>query len=194
MSSIVHLKAANHRRMPWKNGGGETVEIAVFPENAALGDFDWRVSMATVATDGPFSIFEGIDRTLSILSGDGMALAIDGREPLLLTKISTPLAFPADVPVMATLSNGTITDLNVMTRRGRLDHTVVRLAVDGMLQETIQAGTVLLVSRDGTVSCTYNGTQIALDHDDALLLQLDSPSALKLQGAGTAYRIHIHAL
>jgi len=194
MSNIIHLKAANHRRMPWKNGGGETVEIAVFPENAALGDFDWRVSMATVATDGPFSIFEGIDRTLSILSGDGMALAIDGREPLLLTKISTPLAFPADVPVMATLSNGTITDLNVMTRRGRLDHTVVRLAVDGMLQETIQSGTVLLVSRDGTVSCTYNGTQIALDHDDALLLQLDSPSALKLQGAGTAYRIHIHAL
>lgn len=194
MSSITHLRAANHRRMPWKNGGGETVEIAVFPENAALGDFDWRVSMATVATDGPFSIFEGIDRTLSILSGDGMALAIDGREPVLLTKISTPLAFPADLPVMATLSGGTITDLNVMTRRGRLDHTVVRLAVDGMLQETIQAGTVLLVSRDGTVSCTYNGTQIALDHDDALLLQLDSPSALKLQGAGTAYRIHIHAL
>ena len=194
MSSITHLRAANYRRMPWKNGGGETVEIAVFPENAALGDFDWRVSMATVATDGPFSIFEGIDRTLSILSGDGMALAIDGREPVLLTKISTPLAFPADVPVMATLAGGAITDLNVMTRRGRLEHSVERLAVDGMLEEPVQPGTVLLVSRDGAVSCTYDGTQIDLDHDDALLLQLDSPSALKLQGAGTAYLIHIHAL
>ncbi|WP_413712531.1 HutD family protein [Rhizobium sp. Rhizsp82] len=190
---MTHLRAANHRRMPWKNGGGETVEIAVFPENAALGDFDWRVSMATVATDGPFSIFEGIDRTLSILSGDGMALAIDGREPVLLTKISTPLAFPADVPVMATLAGGAITDLNVMTRRGRLEHTVERLAVDGM-EETVQAGTVLLVCRDGAVSCTYDGTQIDLDHDDALLLQLDSPSALKLHGSGTAYLIHIHAL
>ena len=187
------LRAATHKRMPWKNGGGETVEIAVFPENAALGDFDWRVSMATVATDGPFSIFEGIDRTLSILSGDGMALAIDGREPVLLTKISTPLAFPADVPVMATLTGGAITDLNVMTRRGRLEHSVERLAVDGM-EETVQAGTVLLVCRDGTLICTYNGTQIDLDHDDALLLQLDSPSALKLQGAGTAYLIHIQAL
>ncbi|MGV2100079.1 HutD/Ves family protein [Rhizobium sp. 21-4511-3d] len=194
MSSITHLKAANHRRMPWKNGGGETVEIAVFPDNAALGDFDWRVSMATVATDGPFSIFEGIDRTLSVLSGDGIALAIDCREPVRLTKISTPLAFPADVPVMATLSDGTITDLNVMTRRGRLEHTVERLAVDGMLEETVQAGTVLLVCRDGAVSCTHDGAQIDLDHDDGLLLQLDSPSALKLQGAGTAYLIHIHAL
>jgi len=188
------LRAATHKRMPWKNGGGETVEIAVFPENAALGDFDWRVSMATVATDGPFSIFEGIDRTLSILSGEGMALAIDSREPVLLTKISTPLAFPADVPVMATLAGGAITDLNVMTRRGGLEHTVERLAVDGMLEETVQAGTVLLVCRDGAVSCTHDSTQIDLDHDDALLLQLDSPSALKLHGSGTAYRIHIHAL
>jgi len=194
MSRITHLKATNHRRMPWKNGGGETVEIAVFPENAALGDFDWRVSMATVATDGPFSIFEGIDRTLSILSGDGMALAIDGREPVLLTRESTPLAFPADVPVMATLAGGTITDLNVMTRRGRLEHSVKRFTVDGILAEIVQIGTVLLVCRDGTVSCTYNGAQIALDHDDALLLQLDSPSALQLQGSGTAYLIHIHAL
>ncbi len=66
------LRAADHKRMPWKNGGGETVEIAVAPQDAALGDFDWRISMATVAADGPFSIFPGIDRTLSILSGSGM--------------------------------------------------------------------------------------------------------------------------
>jgi len=188
------LRAAAHKRMPWKNGGGETIEIAVFPENSALGDFDWRVSMATVATDGPFSIFDGIDRTLSILSGDGMSLAIDGAEPVLLTKASAPLAFPADIPVTATLTGGTITDLNVMTRRGRFQHSVERLAVDGVLVETVKAGTVLLFLRDGAITCTYDSAQIALDHDDALLLQLGSPSALKLQGSGTVYMVHVRAL
>ena len=46
------LRAADHKRMPWKNGGGETTEIAVFPEHAGLSDFDWRVSMARVDGDG----------------------------------------------------------------------------------------------------------------------------------------------
>jgi len=58
------LRSADHKRMPWKNGGGETVEIAISPQGAGLADFDWRVSMATVASDGPFSVFPGIDRTL----------------------------------------------------------------------------------------------------------------------------------
>jgi environmental stress-induced protein Ves len=111
------LRASDHKRMPWKNGGGETVEIAVSPEDAGLAGFDWRVSMATVATDGPFSIFPGIDRTLAILDGNGMVLDIDGSAPVLLTTAGDPLAFPADIPVAARLRDGAITDLNVMTRR-----------------------------------------------------------------------------
>ncbi len=43
--------------MPWKNGGGETAEIAVFPPSADLSEFGWRISMATVSSDGPFSAF-----------------------------------------------------------------------------------------------------------------------------------------
>ncbi len=48
------LRASDHRVMPWKNGGGSTTEIAVFPIDSGLDAFDWRVSMATVAADGPF--------------------------------------------------------------------------------------------------------------------------------------------
>jgi uncharacterized protein len=65
------LRAENYRRMPWKNGGGLTAEIAVSPESAGLDDFDWRVSMARVEAGGPFSLFPGVDRTLSILEGEG---------------------------------------------------------------------------------------------------------------------------
>ncbi len=46
------------RRMPWKNGGGETIEIMAFPEGADLAGFEWRVSMAKVAGDGPSRSFK----------------------------------------------------------------------------------------------------------------------------------------
>ena len=78
------LRASDHRRMPWKNGGGMTVEIAVSPEGAGIEDFDWRVSMAFVEQDGPFSIFPGIDRTLAVLSGDGIVLHIAGQDDVTL--------------------------------------------------------------------------------------------------------------
>jgi environmental stress-induced protein Ves len=120
------LRASDYKRMPWKNGGGETVEIAVYPAGASIEDFDWRISMATVASDGPFSIFADVDRTLSILSGAGMELTIDSGAPLTLDLNSEPCPFPADRPVFAALVSGVTTDLNVMTRRGQFSHRVIR--------------------------------------------------------------------
>ncbi len=80
--------------MLWKNGLGETTEIAVAPEGAGLSAFNWRVSMASVTIDGAFSAFPGVDRTLSILSGAGLRLAVDGRARD-LTAASAPFSFPA---------------------------------------------------------------------------------------------------
>ena len=70
------IPAGSYRRMPWKNGGGETIEIAVSPEGATLDAFDWRVSMARVERPGPFSVFIGVDRTLALLDGEALALRI----------------------------------------------------------------------------------------------------------------------
>ena len=60
--------------MAWKNGGGETAEIAVFPEGACYDDFHWRLSMARIAADGPFSTFPNVDRTLALIEGNGMVI------------------------------------------------------------------------------------------------------------------------
>lgn len=116
--------------MPWKNGGGETVEIAVAPPHAALETFDWRVSMASVGTDGPFSSFPGVDRTLCLLEGRGLVLTVGTGAPVHLTPASAPYPFPADRPTAAVLTDGAVTDLNVMTRRGRCTHRVTRIALD----------------------------------------------------------------
>src|SRR5262249_9067970 len=125
------LRASGHRRMRWKNGLGETVEIAVSPDHASLDDFDWRVSMAHVGSDGPFSLFAGIDRTLCVLEGGGIALALAERPEVELTTASDPFAFPGDVAIASKLIGGPIIDLNVMTRRGSFRHMVRRIAIEG---------------------------------------------------------------
>ncbi len=79
MTTQCVLSPADYRRMPWKNGGGHTTEIAAFPAGAGLASFVWRVSIADVLQDGPFSPFPGIDRTLVLLEGEGMRLSGDGR-------------------------------------------------------------------------------------------------------------------
>ena len=48
-------------RIPWKNGGGTTAEVAAFPEGSNFETFGWRISMADVTSDGPFSSFPEID-------------------------------------------------------------------------------------------------------------------------------------
>ena len=184
------LRASDHKRMPWKNGGGETVEIAVSPEGAGLADFDWRVSMATVATDGPFSIFPGIDRTLSILDGEGMTLFIKGRAPERLTQASEPLPFAADAPTSATLIEGTITDLNVMTRRGRFTHSVPRVLVDGHSEVAFETGTNLILCHRGHVEVDGN----ALDAGDCLLIYNDSAARHSISGKAQLFHIAVAAI
>lgn len=184
------LRASDHKRMPWKNGGGETVEIAVSPDGVGLADFDWRVSMATVATDGPFSVFPGIDRTLSILEGEGMTLFIEGREPERLTQASDPLSFAADAPTSATLIDGTITDLNVMTRRGRFTHSVRRISVDGNGKVEPKSETALILCHRGTAE--INGAVLVAG--DCLALSNEASTRHPISGSAQLFLIEIEAI
>ncbi|MCV3738261.1 HutD family protein [Rhizobium sp. TRM96647] len=186
------LASARHRRMPWKNGGGETVEVAVFPEDSDLADFGWRVSMATVASDGPFSLFPGIDRTLALLSGQGMELEIEGTGWHLLMPECTPLAFPADVPTSARLTGGAITDLNVMTRRGLFRHTLRRIRPgSGSKLDTAHDWTLVLAFAD--LEIVAAGTLFRLAPLDVLLMEGRREAAIDRPG-GDAYLIGIDRL
>ncbi|EJK84106.1 HutD family protein [Rhizobium sp. AP16] len=184
------LRASDYKRMPWKNGGGETVEIAVSPEGAGLADFDWRVSMATVATDGPFSVFSGIDRTLSILEGAGMMLFIEGREPVLLTEGSDPLPFAADAPTSATLVDGEITDLNVMTRRGRLTHSVRRIGIDGGDELALGSETALVLCHRGHLDISDR----TLSAGDCLLVEDAAGARHSVSGVAQLFVIELHGV
>jgi uncharacterized protein len=63
------LRAADRKAVPWKNGGGTTTEVAVYPAGAGFDDFGWRVSIADVRQGGPFSLFPGDNKTEATLTG-----------------------------------------------------------------------------------------------------------------------------
>lgn len=151
-------------RTPWKNGGGTTAEIAVHPPEADLDSFDWRLSMADVASDGPFSGFPGVDRTLTLIEGPGLDLFIAG-EARRLDSGHPICAFPGEAPTTARLLDGPIRDFNVMTRRSRLRHSVV-LAEPGRRHEV-----AALLALDGPIAVRAETRSLILQRFDALLFE-----------------------
>jgi hypothetical protein len=119
------LRASGRTAVPWKNGGGTTTEVAVFPQGAGFDNFGWRISIADISRGGPFSQFPGIDRTLAMLKGR-VSLCIAGRDTIALSADMLPVEFPGDVSTSAELVGGTATDLIVMTRRGSFTARMTR--------------------------------------------------------------------
>lgn len=123
MTDLKHFSFDSLPVSAWRNGGGETREIISWP--AGQAQFDWRASIATIAADGPFSRFEGIDRSITLLSGEGVQLSIDGEAEYRLDRRAEPFDFAGETAVHAYLINGVTTDFNIMTRRGKLSARVL---------------------------------------------------------------------
>lgn len=140
---------------PWKNGGGATREIACWPAGTGLDSFDWRISVATIAADGAFSVFAGIDSSITLLSGDGVLLHGEHGTHRLDQPL-VPFAFAGETPIRATLLGGASEDFNVMTRRGRCraDVKVWRQAADWPSEPPHAA---LLLAVQGDWRCAVAG-------------------------------------
>lgn len=126
---------------PWKNGGGVTRQLAAWPEKSGLDDFGWRISTARVDASGPFSRFAGIDRTLAVIDGR-LDFYQEGQQPLQLTDEGPAVSFAGEVPIEAGPVGGTVTDFNLMTRRGQYTHQLSRhrLAMDEQLRIAAEKG------------------------------------------------------
>jgi len=99
--------------MPWKNGGGQTLEL--YKELDKTGEMNLRLSMATIDKPGPFSIFSGIERHLLIL--DGHSLSIQCSDRILVLKKHDPVfVFDGEGSIFGT-PHGSVVDFNVMIRK-----------------------------------------------------------------------------
>src|ERR1044072_8976879 len=158
------LRPTDYPSRPWKNGGGTTRGILVSPPGASLDEFDWRLSLAQVDRDGPFSRFDGVDRTLVLLSG-AMTLHEQGNRIDLVRH--EPVAFEGERGIEATLAGGSTLDFNVMTRRSQARHTV-RL-------ENFHARTNIASSRGSTIILFVLDCGLVIDgesldvHDTAVI-------------------------
>lgn len=171
------LRAAAYRRMPWKNGGGETVEMIVAPDGASFDAFDWRLSMAHVGAPGPFSQFPGIDRTLSVIQGHGLMLKLPSQD-VVLDRTTAPFAFPGDVAVDATLLDGPIDDLNVMTRRSRCRHRVYRHRLTTTTTLAPRGEIVILVAIGAGLELRTDAATATLAPKDTLVLERDDVTTI----------------
>lgn len=157
---------------PWKNGGGCTTEIAIGPAGAALHDFDWRLSLATIAHSGPFSRFAGVDRTLALLDGPGFTLDIDGVAHVLLDVDDSTVSFAGEAAAHATLHDGPTLDFNVMTRRGACQHKFGRRRIDGSAQFAPGGQTsVMFLAAGESLSLSCDDERMALVRFDCVMFE-----------------------
>jgi hypothetical protein len=167
--------------MPWKNGGGVTRELLRLPHPRQPERFLMRLSIATVATSGPFSVFPGVERTLLILEGEGVALRREGAPEVVLERGGAPFRFPGEMPFDCRLLGGPVRDFNLMVDRelaeARLD--VVHLAAGG--ESPIEGpGSVWLYGLEGRVE--VSGEPLAGQE----LLGWDAPGSPRMRGVEDA--------
>jgi environmental stress-induced protein Ves len=175
------LRAADRIATPWKNGGGVTREVAVYPPGAGLSDFEWRISLAQIDADGPFSTFPGVDRVLTVIQGAGLLMTV-GERLLALDAASPPLEFAGEARVTARLTDGSIGDLNLMVRRDKWRARTRRLTLTGAGEVAARAQVTLVLVLD-PLRVVRPGGAIDLAPLDAVLLE-NGHSHLSLEGRG----------
>jgi uncharacterized protein len=112
----------------WKNGGGITQELLAWPN---AHDWSIRLSVAQVNSNGPFSVFEGVQRWFCVLAGAGVELEVNGtKHPL--THLSEPFTFPGAASTQCTLLDGETQDFNLMLKRATGTLTRVRGEMRGV--------------------------------------------------------------
>ena len=177
------IQYASLRSAPWKNGGGSTTEIAASPTGAGFEKFDWRISLATISQNGPFSSFPGIDRSLALVDGDGVLLDF-GDERFVLSPSEPLIEFAGEAAVHATVSGQQTTDFNVMTRRGRCRHRLAPCVVKGRESLKRRSGTTLLFLAEGEgLTLSSARERIAMVRYDTVVMEAEEDWTLEAQQA-----------
>lgn len=116
--SMKVVRAVDQPRIRWRNDGGWTRDVARDAPNEH--QFSWRISIADVETDGPFSLFGGFDRLLVLLDGVGMDLVFSETGERMQLRPGAPRArFTGEAAITAQLLDGPTTDFNVIWDRSR---------------------------------------------------------------------------
>jgi environmental stress-induced protein Ves len=146
--------------MPWANGRGTSYEIA--SDRNEAGEWAWRLAMAPVNEDGPFSRIECVNRSLAVVEGAGMLLSVDRKKlPCLPMQV---VRFRGDAITDATLTDGPIMDINLMVRRKEAEGEMAIITNAGLLN-----GASIVVAVGGSAQVKSGDSTIDLERHDSIL-------------------------
>ena len=133
--ALKHYTKNDFITRPWKNGGGTTLELFKLPKPCG-DEFLFRLSVATIERPGPFSKFEGIDRHLYLLDGNGVILTFPNQRVVNLTKPREGIAFAGEDEIFGTPLNGPSKDFNVMFDRrwAKVSTKIIEVAAGDVLE------------------------------------------------------------
>ena len=176
---IERIASGDYVEQPWKNGGGLSHEIAAF---VSEGTMLWRIALATIASDGPFSDFRGYDRTILAIDGGEVTLHVEGGSVRL--ERGEPFPFGGEVPVTASLTGGPARDLNVITLRAEFVHDVE--IVTGTQRFALDEDEIAFVYAiegsagvDGT-PCAAGDTIVVQDEESFSLITAGSAAVIRI--------------
>lgn len=187
------LRFADYPVVPWRNGRGVTREIAASAVAVASTALDgagpafpsagpsWRISMATVDDEVPFSSFPGLRRMLGVVDGEGIELSVDGRMRT-VRRGETFGPFAGEAPASARPLDGPTLDLGLM-----IDPARVR---GGM--RVIGAGEHDLVGLIWFIVSLIDGLDVSLNGSPAATLARRDTAALDLR-TGPIARLSLSA-
>lgn len=112
VSFAVRLHALDIPPRRWDNGGGLARDLL-----EGGPPWRWRLSLADITADGPFSPYPGVERWFAVVEGDGVELLIDGQ-PAVIRPLDPPLVFDGRVAPHCRLLGGPVRALNLMLRDG----------------------------------------------------------------------------
>ena len=183
--TIKIISPDKYKTLPWKNGLGETTELAI-SEGGNLSNFYWRLSIATVTEDGVFSDFSGYSRNLVLISGQGIRLEHDGHSIDQLDNLLAMASFDGGCKTYGKLNLGTIKDFNIMTKTATyhaqveryLHEQAITLKTDAQYfvyglstmtdvsfndeKMTLPNGHLLAISKENNKKVTIKGTNLII--------------------------------
>ena len=189
--NMPHLTQDDYAVSRWS--GGITVQLAIFPLEAAYGarDFLWRVSSAAVEDErSVFTPPPDYDRLLMTLDGS-LVLRHDGGEPFRLD----PYQVHAFDGGAATESLGRCRDFNLMLRKGRCRGALRPMRFAGAGEEVFRLsrpdggfsrGAVLLYCASGRGQAALGGAVWPLAEDESFLAECAGDAILRLTAFGTS--------
>jgi len=196
MTRLTLLHANDYTRVRWKNDGGWTTEIAREPADAS-GDFRWRISIADIERDGPFSSFPGVARELMLLAGGGIELDIDAAPPLRLVERFQRARFDGESRVECRLLAGPTRDFNVMTQRDVVRAEVMGRPLVGSMVLFPEADVVWIAHLVSGVAEARTGADVAtLGVGDTLRIDFASrdDARVVIEGGGEIVLVKLAAL